>query len=474
MAVLETHIGCHDNGDDGRRDDGGGDGGWPAEIVAAITGLERAAMQLQSLDLVTLDDRSQLELVRRVELCRRRIDHGTDRLAGHLDTSGAPAEDGHSSARSALVHLGRLPMAAARARVLTARTLRRLPAVEAAYRRGAIPTEHVRAIVRTASNPRVQRFLADADPLFAEQATEEPYADFCRWLKEWESLADEDGAERDAQTSHDRRHAELVENPDGGFSLQAGLGGLEGACVAEVFGRFVDAEVLADWAEARRRMGDAATDADLARTPRQRRADALTAIFRRAAGSRRSAAPLVNILVDQETFERELARATGATSQTHGDVPAEEQAPGRDASGGPGKRRCQSIDGVPLRPSEAVAAALVGHVRRVVVDADSNVIDLGRRIRLFTGSARDAALIQGALSGRDGLLCAWGGCRRRHGLQVDHLDAAAQGGPTDIVNSLPLCGFHNRLKEHGWRPVRGPDDRWTVVRPDGSQINPPA
>jgi hypothetical protein len=108
-----------------------------------------------------------------------------------------------------------------------------------------------------------------------------------------------------------------------------------------------------------------------------------------------------------------------------------------------------------------------------VIDADSNLIDLGRRRRLFVGSSREAALIQGALAGRDGLRCGWSGCLQRRALQVDHLEAAARGGPTDIVNSLPLCGFHNRLKEHGWRPVRGPDGRWSILRPDGTTVTPP-
>jgi hypothetical protein len=460
MAVLDAHFG---DGDD--RDDVS----WSADAIDVLDQLEQAATRLQELDLGALDDRAQLELARRLERCRRRLDQGTDRVAGHLDTSCAPAADGHSSARVALVHVGRVPMAVARGRVLSARTLRRLPAVAAAYAAGSIPTEHVRAIARTASNPRILRFLDAADPVFAEQASEEPYADFCRWLRQWEALADEDGAERDAATNHARRHAELVENPDGGFSLQAGHGALEGASIKEVFERFVDAELLSDWAEARGRLGDAATDADLVRTPRQRRADALTAIFRRAAGSSRSAAPLVNILVDKATFERELARATGGVVDRDGP----DSRGTRAGSSGLDVRRCESLDGTPLRPSEAVAAALVGHVRRVVIDARSNVIDLGRRQRLFTGSARDAALIQGALDGHDGVRCGWSGCLRRRGLQIDHREAAGQGGPTDVDNSLPLCGFHNRLKEHGWRPVRGPDGRWTVLRPDGSRIVPP-
>lgn len=450
MAVLDAHLGDVDDGDGSDAED-------------ALSALERAATMLQRADLDMQDDESEMQVVRRLEVVRRRLDHGADRVAGHLDTSGAHAVDGHRGAGAALTHLGRLPRAEARQRVATMRSLRRLPHVAAAYERGVLPTAHVRAIVRVVANPRVGRYLDFADPVFAEQAATETYPEFCRWLREWERLADADGAERDRATSYDNRHAELVENPDGGFSLQAGLGALEGASMNEVLERFIEAETLADWAEARNRLGEIANDTDLLRSHRQRRADALTAIFRRAASATGApAVPLVNILVDQATFENELARAAGRRPEPI------------DPLGELGSRRCQALDGAPLHPSEAVAAALVGHVRRVVVDADSNVIDLGRRRRLFTGSSRDAALIQGALCGRDGLVCGWHGCRRRRGLQIDHAEAAARGGATDIVNSLPLCGFHNRLKEHGWRPVRGPDGRWSILRPNGTAIIPPA
>ena len=37
-----------------------------------------------------------------------------------------------------------------------------------------------------------------------------------------------------------------------------------------------------------------------------------------------------------------------------------------------------------------LAAALLGHVRRTVIDSRGVVVDLGRRERLFTGAAADA------------------------------------------------------------------------------------
>ena len=114
-----------------------------------------------------------------------------------------------------------------------------------------------------------------------------------------------------------------------------------------------------------------------------------------------------------------------------------------------------------------VAAALIGHVRRVVVNVEGTVIDLGRKQRCFTGAARDAVLLNQATSG--GIpRCMWPGCDRavRH-LQIDHVDAWRKGGPTDTHNGQPRCGFHNRLKEAGFIPHREPDGTWTYHRPNG-------
>lgn len=458
MAVLEVDV---------------GDVAVASDGAVAVAHLADAVTALVGADLDALSGEELLEVERDLEVVRRRLDAATDRVAGQVESSGAFGVDGHRGAAAALRHLGRLPGAEARARVRTARLLARLPAVAAAYDAGTIPTAHVRAIVRVASNPRVQEYLAVADPVFAEQASCEPYEAFAAWLREWERLADADGAARDADAAHARRRATVHADDEGGVSVDARLAGLEGAVVAEVFDRYLEAEWHADWADARALWGELATESMLARTPAQRRADALVAVFRTAAGAQSpvTALPLVNIVVDQASFEEHLA---SLVDPRRGQPTFGADASVRDLATDAATRRCQTLGGAPVHPTEAVAAALVGHVRRVVVDGDGCVIDLGRRRRLFTGAARDAALLQGALQHPDGLRCLWPGCHRRHGLEVDHREPAARGGPTDQANAQILCGVHNRLKEHGFRPVRRPDGRWTIIRPDGTPITPRA
>ncbi|QGG96602.1 HNH endonuclease [Actinomarinicola tropica] len=426
----------------------------------ALSALARAVDLLGAVDLDALDARSEMALVRDVEVLRRRLDAVTDRMAGHLDESQAFAVDGLASAGVAVRHLGRLPHGEARARVQCARVLRDLPALAAAHAAGEVPTGHVRAVARVARNPRVVDLLPVVEDVIVEMARDHSHDGFCRWLREWERLVDVDGTEQDAETSHARRTGSVVENYDGGFTLTGGFGNLQGAAIAETFEWFARAELMADWAEARARLGDAATEADLARSAAQRGADALAAIFARAASTVGRAVPLVNIVVDLDTFENALT----------GGEPAE--APQVLVSTGP--RVCRTLSGVPLAPSDVVAAALAGQVRRVIIDADSNVIDLGRRRRFFTGSAREAAELTNTLAHPDGLRCIWNGCHRQRGLQIDHTVDASRGGPTDQANAAVLCDTHNRLKNHGWHPNRAPDGTWTIHRPDGTPTTAPA
>ncbi len=422
---------------------------------AALGALESAVGLVQSVSFDDLSPAEELLCLRRLEVARRRLDHATDRCADHLDAGAGFSLDGHKTAKGALQAIGRLSGSEAHGRVQTARALRRLPLVEAAYAEGRIPTAHVRAIARTVANPRVAEWVAGADPIFAHHATTLGYDDFVAALRQWEALADADGADQASERSHERRTGSLLPGLDGSWRLEGGFGSLQGAAMAEIFERYETAELHADWALARAEHGDDARVEHLARTPAQRRADTIFEIFRRAAAADgASPGPLVSIVVDQQTFEDQLRRAAGVP------VPVD---PNGDLSG----RRCHTLDGTPLRPAEAVGAALVGHVRRVVVDAAGTVIDLGRKRRLFTGSSRDAAFLQALLRGPGGLRCLWPGCDGRgRCLQVDHREPAGREGPTDVANADAYCGFHNRTKERGYRPVRGADGTWTIHRPD--------
>lgn len=416
-------------------------------------------------DAPDLEPRVLLQGMRDLEIERRRLDAATDRLVDRCDVTAAYFEDGHKSAKSLVKHLGRLSGSEALARTQTVRALRGLPSVTEAYSSGRIPTGCVRAIARVTANPRVKPFLEVADPVFAEMASELGHDEFCDWLGRWEALADADGAGEAADRSHEKRSASFQRNDiDDTWHLESDHGDLQGTVMERIFEGFVQAELDADIEWAKEQYGSDFTMGQLPRTARQRRADALFAIFKRAMAQPADAKnpePLVSIIIDDESLAIEAHRVSGESVT---DDPARV-----------GEAICSTDSGRRLHPSSALAALMVGYVRRVVIDSSSNVIDLGRRRRLFTGSSREAVQIQALLRDRGGTGCLWSGCDTPYRrLQADHRDSYSQGGPTDVSNSDLHCGVHNRLKEHGFRPIFDADGSWVIVRPDGTPITPAA
>ncbi len=112
----------------------------------------------------------------------------------------------------------------------------------------------------------------------------------------------------------------------------------------------------ADWKEAKAVHGDDVSLDKLARTPAQRRADALVEMAIRAAtapaGGRRPR-PLFTVLVDYPTM-------TG--------------------------RVCELADGTVITPGTLAPWLSQGEVERVVFDGPSRVVDVGVRSRFFTGA----------------------------------------------------------------------------------------
>ncbi len=303
------------------------------------------------------------------------------------------------------------------------------------------------------ANPRVGHRLVDALPTLLEHAQHLPDAAFKCSVRRWEALADVDGAHQghDAADANRSAHAVIVGDR---FHLDATAGVIAGTSIVEILRHFEQAQFDAEWDDLRARYGEGACPAMLERTAPQRRFDALCAVFERAAGTApgtRQPEPVVNIVVDQATWEAWVARLSGEQP----DAPLPDAA---DVDA----RRCETVDGAPVDPADAVIAGIVGHVRRVVMDSSGVVIDLGRKRRMYTGSAREAAVLQGRR-------CWWPGCGQPSS-HIDHSTDWARDGHTNPANAAPACPRHNRYKNRGyltWRDRRG---RWHTHRPDGTEI----
>ena len=318
--------------------------------------------------------------------------------------------------------------------VQTAKMLRDLVQVRATYRAGEAGPGQLRRLARAHANPRVRSRLPQSEAILLNGATSLPYKHFERLVDQWVRLADEDGAFDATNGHHEGRDAKLLQGYNGSWQLTARCGSLQGAVMRDILEHFADTEFQTDWAQARAEHGDRAKVEHLARNHAQRRFDALLRLFQRGASAPPGAKTpevVTNIVVDAATHERMVTKLAGGKTD-----PADPDS---------GSYCCGTTDGDPMDPTEAAVASLIGHVRRVIIDAESVVVDLGRKRRLFTGSARLAAMI-----GHNE--CIWPGCHTPVSrCQVDHIRPWADGGRTDAHNAAPLCGRHNRLKEQRYR-----------------------
>ncbi len=366
-------------------------------------------------------------------------------------------------------------------RLSLARAVDEVPGLGEAWLVGRFGHSQAAKLAVTHGNDRVRDRLPEFAPLLIENAEQMPYSDFSETVDHFVRQADEDGAHDDRDAEVEGRSARVV-GVAGTLDVRVTGGtGLVAAEMVAIHDRYVDIEFRLDVEARRAEHGDAADRFPLARTDRQRRFDAFVAIFRSASsvGEVGSVAePLVNIAIDAHTWGQTLV-ASGLSSATDLEgrpvdpftgLAVEESSDLLDevAARRVRERRCETSNGVPLHPHDVVRAALAGHVRRVVVDSDHVVIDMGRRQRLFTGSARQAAKV---LVNR----CERAGCELPGDwCDVDHVDEwGREGGPTDQRNAAVLCRGDNIDKHrHRWRTRRAVNGCSYTIREDGSIVLP--
>jgi hypothetical protein len=403
-------------------------------------------------DLEGLSPRQLERVLIELDMVRRQVDAMVAEIVGVAERTVAYVEDGHASVTGWVKATCNWSGGEAKATAQTARLLHALPEVREAAHSGALGLAQTRLLARLHANPRCSDQLADSAAMLVGHATTLPYEDFGDVVRRWEALADTDGAHANHERAHNLRNAH-VNIIDERVYLDAQGGVIAGTAIREIFERFCDAEFHADWDTGVAQWGDTMTPALLARSAGQRRFDALLAVFTTAAASGKAGTfdPLVNIVVDQTTYEHHLTKLLGGTPPPLDPETVAE-------------RRCETTSGHQIDPDDMLTASFTGHVRRVVFDTAGVVIDLGRRSRLFTGGARDAVLLGNRR-------CLWPGCDKQAGrCQTDHSEPWADNGPTSPDNGGPMCPAHNRHKSRGYRTWRDPTGLWHTYRPDGTEI----
>ena len=183
-----------------------------------------------------------------------------------VDRSGLHKDDGFASVQSWNAYVCRTTRGETTRRAGLARMFRELPQTGDAYRCGAIGREQLSMLLKTYNIERCRPQLSESIDMLMEDERRMTATEFANVVKHWTRLADADGAQQKHQTTHEFRDLRFFENFDGGFTLQGSFGALQGATIRELFERFVTAERLADWEEARDIHGDQTNQSHLART----------------------------------------------------------------------------------------------------------------------------------------------------------------------------------------------------------------
>jgi hypothetical protein len=365
-----------------------------------------------------------------VELERQlaRLEAVVTRAAAAFDASQAWQDDGARTAAAWMTNRCNLPKTTARHRVGLGRRLRHLPACERAWLAGDV-TGHHASVLAAARRPATADRLAEDEEMLVGEAKHLTFGHFVKAVRYWELHANPDGSHRRDEDNFDARRVHLSKSLDDMWFGNMVLDPISGALVSGELSRIEDELFKADWAAAKRRLGRAPTSDEMDRTPAQRRADALAEMAirsRTAPADGRRPAPLFTVLVGWETL--------------HGLI-------------------CELADGTVVGPGALVPWLDVARLERVVFGADSRVIDVGIRRRLFRGATRRAVEVER----RE---CYHAFCDLpADQCQADHIVPWADGGPTVVANGQLACDFHNRRRA-GRPPPRGPSDADEPDEPD--------
>ncbi len=366
---------------------------------------------LAEVDAASLTDLEILELVRGTQRLRSMADAACVRAAGTLDASGAWRPEGARSAAAWMQWRCGILKSRGSAALRCARELRHMPLTERAMLDGSLTTDHVRLLVD--ARHHAPEAFAEDEPRLVELAGRLWVTQLEKLLRYWKQANDPDADEEDAQSAYERRSAHASRSFEGTVVVDALLDPIGGEIFLRELQRIEQELWEADWAEARERLGDAASESDLQRTRPQRRADAMRVMAERSAAKPADATEprvLLQALVGEKTLER----------------------------------ICELSNGRVVTPGQLVPLLDRADLQRIVFGGPSCVIDVGVRQRLFRGAKRTAVLARDRGCVDPSCDVPMDRC------EVDHVIPFALGGATTQENGEARCRFHNRRK--GDRP----------------------
>src|SRR5919201_1689282 len=390
-----------------------------SELRSALDGL-------LVVDDAALSDDQLVADLDEIEHATRQLDVVRARRLAELERRQVWSRDGHLSLASWLASRHRVAPSTAAGHVRMARALEAMPVAADALVSGDVSSSAISLLAhaRDASPEAFSRSEAQLVDAARTMPVEELKDTVTRWRHDHADDADDD-------------RQELYLSP-----TLVGRGRLAGDLNAETTQVVITALRAVQDAEVR------SNDRTDTRSPARRRADALGEICRQwldssgrptVAGER----PHVIVTIDAESLG------------------GGENAPGTARSAG-----ARLPDVGPISAEDALMWACDAHVTRVITDAASRPLDVGRTTRITPPWIRKALLV------RDGG-CAFPHCGRPPSwCDPHHVVHWTNGGPTALSNLVLLCRRHHRLIHHKRFSVEMVDELPRFSRADGPVLEP--
>ncbi len=349
---------------------------------------------------------------------KRSIDASTAQLlvrVAELDRREIPRTEHLLSSTQWLKRFCRMTSTEASGTLKTARALAHMPAITRAAVDGEVVPTAVRLLAR--ARDRHPDEFVDHEAVFADVATYLSVRDLKRAVSHWEQQVDYDEALTGVEDDGHRRELFFNQTYLGRWDMRGNFGVAAGHVIDRALRGYVQRTYL---------------DPDDHRTMPQRLADAEVDIHQFWLDHNDTAAdsggekPHITVTVD-------YAVLTGT------------------------QPRLPELDGYAIDPETLRRWACDAGVVRILLDGDSEPLDVGRRTRTIPSALRRA------LELRDGG-CAWAGCDvPASWCDAHHIVHWADGGTTTLDNLILLCRKHHTAI-HGGRELPSHPSRTADLR----------
>ncbi len=344
-----------------------------------------------------------------LESTRRRLDAVSASVLGRMDALGVTEARAGVGAKTWKANRTRSAPRAVGRELRVARTLERFDSMADALGDGVISSEHVLALAGVC-NERTVDALVDQQDQIVWFAKHHRFGVYVAFLRRLVAVVDTDGAEPDCG---DRDTATMDRDFDGNLRLFMELSGHNA----------VEAEAIIN----------TETDRQYRAAVREHEASGITV-------------PGMTVLRARAVMELLRRGADPNPSRSH-PVPSVILPLAADRDGLP--TGLHTTDGDLVDPQVAAVLLCDAYFQPVLIDSTGNPLNLGRRVRCFTPTQKQAMIV------RDGG-CVFPGCDQpARRCAAHHRLPWEDGGRTDIDNGALLCPRHHGLVHC--------DEAWVVL-----------